>query len=139
MPMTWTYTGPVDDTGKVRLEIGDTDESDKQLYNEEIAYQLMQRGSVLAAAAECARNIAAKYARQMNRTIGPFKEEPAIRYEHYMGLAADLESRIATQGVAAFAGGISVSDKETRASDTDRAQPSFSRRLFDNPGASISD
>jgi len=131
MPMTWTYTGPVDDTGKVRLAIGDTDSTDKQLYDEEIAYQLTL-GSVQSAAASCARLIAAKYARQMNKAVGPFRIEAAARYDHYMGLAAELESQMATAGVAAFAGGISIADKAAREDDSDRVPPAFTRALFDN-------
>lgn len=136
MPMTWTYTDLSTDKDKVRLKIGDTDESDRQLFDEEINAQLAESGSVQSAAVACARLLAAKYARQMNKAVGPFREEAAARYDHYTDLAERLESQMATSGVAAFAGGISVSDKETREQDADRARPAFTRATGDYPGTS---
>ncbi|MGA9772358.1 MAG: hypothetical protein WBV94_25215 [Blastocatellia bacterium] len=132
--MAWTYTDLSTDKDKVRLKIGDTDESDKQLFDDEISFQLSESGSVQAAATACALLLAGRYARQMNKAVGPFREDAADRYDHYTDLAARLESQMATNGVTAFAGGISVSDKQTREEDSDRARPAFSRAMGNYPG-----
>ena len=117
--MTWTYSGDPSDSDRdaVRFLIQDTDVANQLTYDEEIDYELVNGGSVLAAAVAVAETIAAKLSRTGS----------AVTLEaNYGQIVIRLRRRLA-QGATPFAGGGSVSDKEARALDDDRVQPVFKR------------
>lgn len=92
---------------------------------------------VLAAAA--ARSLAAKYASSVTKKSGDVSVNASDKFSHYTALAKDLDRQATLRGLSAtsaYAGGISQGDKDTRASDTDRVSPFFTRDLHDNPGNS---
>lgn len=72
--MTWTYFGdpahsPLD---AVRFLIGDTDSAEQLLQNEEISFTLTSvNNSVYKAAVKCCDAILAKFAKDLDYTIGP--------------------------------------------------------------------
>jgi hypothetical protein len=140
--MTWTYTP--DFTGsrdKIRLAVGDTDSTDPQITDEEIAYLALPyttsaRAGILQAAADCADTIAAKYARKVNIAVDKAKRDAEVLAKHYADLATALRTQAtASAGVAPYAGGVSISDMETDRDNSDVVQPAFSRTLHEVPGA----
>jgi hypothetical protein len=127
------------DKDRIRLRIGDTDATvatNQRLEDEEIAELLLEYGSLTAALPVCAESLAAKFAKlATDRTVGTLTIRYAKgRYETLMDLAATLRARAAASTIP-YAGGISQSDKDNVETNTDRAQPSFVRGMFDNPDA----
>lgn len=135
--MTWTYdTALTESRDKVRLLIGDTDTNDQQFSDEEIAFFVANEPSVYHAAAESCRALAAKYARKVDRTVGDLRLAAQQKFEHYTELAAELLRKAGSSGgIVPYAGGVSQSDKDDVAEDSDRALPAFSRTLHENAGA----
>lgn len=133
--MSFSYEPGASDKDTVRLLVGDTDETKRQLHDEEIAWFLAQNSSVYVAASEAAKAIAALYARQVDKEVGDLSISASQRQKHYLDLAKQLRSRAALS-VAPYAGGISRSDKQSVESNTDRVRPAFERGQWDSPGVS---
>lgn len=125
--MTWSYSGDPSSSNQdaVRFAIGDTDSTDQLMTDEEIAY-LLTGSTVTAASIAACEALAAKFARQVDRSVGNLSLSSSQRAKQFTELAATLRRRT---GYLArpYAGGISVADKETRDLDTDRVKPVFSR------------
>lgn len=139
----FTYSGDPRTSNRdaVRYLIRDTDEADPQVSDEEIAYELSVAGdNAVRAAANCASSLAARYAQQVQtKTVGPLSISYAARAEDMRTMAADLRSRADRgygAGFAPYAGGISKSDKETNAADTDWDKGAFALGMHANPGGS---
>ena len=90
------------DRDKVRLLLGDTNEDDPLLYDDEVDAFLAQRVivvnggttyNVVAAAADCAGAIAAKYAREFNFAEDGQSFQRAQRVGHYQALERTLRMR----------------------------------------------
>lgn len=139
--MTWTYANNPSGSTRdmVRFLIGDTDNTDQQLSDEEISALLSTFGTARSAAEHAARALAAKFTRLVSKSVGDLSIQYQQRAAAYRELAADLKASHATAGVTLFAGGISKADRETRDADTDRVKPRFDRGKFDNAGASTAD
>lgn len=131
--MTWTYSGDPSSTDRdaVRFLVGDTDNTDQLFTDEEIAYALTQ-GDSYTAAARLARNLASKYARYSDESIGDLSISYSQRYKHFTEIAKQLELE-SSRGVTPYAGGISVADKATVTADTDRIQTSIKVGVHDSP------
>lgn len=136
--MTWTYSGdpaafPRD---AVRFLIRDTDSTDQQLSDEEIAWLLAQNGNnVYKAAVGGARSVSARYSNQaVTKTVGALSLSYQARSEHFETLAKTLQAQYLTVGAAfaPYAGGISVLDKEAMEADTDWDKPAFTRQMHRN-------
>jgi hypothetical protein len=119
---------------RVRFLIGDTNESDPQLDDYEIAYLLTQYASDSAAAAAAARGIAAKYARRVTEAVGDLKISNSELQSHYAAIATNLGSSGATSGVPT-AGGVYQADKDAAASNDSLVQPAFTIGMHDFGGA----
>ena len=127
--MAWSYdTGFATDKDKIRFLIGDTDTNDQLLSNEEITAQLVLEPRLYYAAATCANAIEARYSR-----FGDADVAYAFRQ-----LARRLRERAQIQ-VEPYFGGISISDKESVAEDTDRPENYFEVGMFDNGSQSLGD
>jgi hypothetical protein len=141
--MTWTYGArPADSaTDAIRLLIGDTDEADPQLQDEELAYYLSEYPKLYQAAAEACRGIAARYARQVSKTTGRISVQAQDRHKHYLELAAEMEKKAAVRGGGArmFVGGRSHAGKRAFKEDSDAVQPAFRVGMNDAPGTSDAD
>ena len=96
---------------KIRLLIGDTNESDPLLYDDEIDFHLTDRtvldtdGSTIsvnipAAAADAAGAVAAKFARDFDFSEDSQNFSRAQRVGHYLQLERDLRSRSGGYSVA---------------------------------------
>jgi hypothetical protein len=137
----WSYTGNPDSStrDKVRFLVGDIDSSDKLTSNEEIDSALAERGSTYGAASMVCRAIAARFARLVTKSVN---EGGSTRtnnlsdlYKHYLELTAEFARSAASQaGTGVYAGGISISDKQSAEDDTDRVVPAFHAEMLDSPG-----
>lgn len=139
----WTFapylltsaTGTTAAMQKVRVLIGDTDEDDPQLDDEVLYYVLAAQPVLTYAAAACADILAAKYARQVNITIGETRVTKERIYYHYKSLAEDLRASGPGDipggdgaGIVladAYVGGSSVSAKEAFDSNSDNSPTPF--------------
>ncbi len=101
--------------------------------NREIRTAISNYSNLYLAAAECARKIAARFARDVDTQQGELRTMYSSRRRAYQSIAIDLEqrgfSRITGTG---YAGGISQSDKDARVQDEDRVQPQFNLAMMDN-------
>jgi len=123
------------DKDKVRLFIGDTDSTQPLLQDEEIVSLLAMFGSVAVASSTACKNIAAKFARQADRTTGDISVSYSQISKMYFDLSAEIKvSLSALNAPMPYAGGISSADKLTREEDADRVPPAFTVDLDDNPG-----
>lgn len=130
-----TYSATLTTTlDQVRLLIGDTSNAaaTELLADGEISWYLSQETNVYRAAASAAEAIAAKFARLADTSVGDVSVSNSQKSAQYTDLAKRLALKATKRGsAAAFAGGISVADRDTRLDDTDRVDPFFSRT---NPG-----
>jgi len=134
--MTWTYSGDPGSTSRdeVRFLIGDTDNGDQIVSDEEIAYAIAQEGNNRLAAIRVIRATAGKYARKVDKAVGDLKMSYGQIAKHYMDLAVFLESSDDNlYAPMAYAGGITHSGKDSVKADTDRVDPSFTKGVHDNP------
>lgn len=125
--MTATYTNQpgIRDIDTVRHEIDDKDcdpESGAKLTDEEIQYAIDSNHHILLAAADCAEQIGATYARLgTSKMVGDLQINYGNRADTYRGLAKKLRSRAAKKaGSKLYAGGISHTDKDALKADDDR-------------------
>lgn len=119
---------------ELKLLLGDlsTSSSGELLKSAECTYFLTSYGSARAAAPHAARAIAAMFADQVGRAVGDLRVDAQQKFEHYSTLASSLERQAALSGVP-FAGGISIAQKQSVESDTDRVAPAFRVGEHDHP------
>lgn len=132
--MTWTYTNdPANNTlDRVRLTLGDTDECDQILSDEELNYFILNAGGCSRTASiEACFAIMAKYSRFANESVGSVSIQNAEKSKQYKALADQIRVRMSIY-VTPIAGGINVGDKRAVESDSNRVNPSFNRDLHDN-------
>lgn len=94
--MTWTYSGNPgnSDLDQVRFNIGDTDERDPQLSDEEIQFLLSDGTSPLRASIAACSALVAKYTRQVNYSLGPERSFASQRAQQYRALRDDLRRKL---------------------------------------------
>lgn len=134
--MTWTFgSDPTAQLDRVRILVGDTDEDDQLISDEEIGLYLTggywAAASDHLAAASVANAIAAKLARRADSlsAYGTSVNWSGL-VQRYRTLATELAERGATEAggsAAPYAGGTSVADVLSREADTDRVSPFFRR------------
>src|SRR5437016_3581644 len=99
--MTWSYNpATLASTPKdqVRLLIGDIVTTDQQMQDEEIIFVLSQRSSILGAAADCCRALAAKFARSVDQAAGGTRLSYGQLARAYTVKANDYEAKAAMGG-----------------------------------------
>ena len=134
--MTFTYddtSTTATDLAEIRLRIGDTLPSDALLTDQEINGVIALGGGNVMASANCAQRIAAQFARKVSLAEGAFRISLQQRYQHYTDLHASLQAEARRGTGLPYAGGISVTDVQTVAGNTDREKPAFTTRQFDAP------
>lgn len=136
--MAWSYLGEPgtgDATARrdaVRFLVKDTDSTRQLVQDEEIDFLLSQNSNnVWGAAADTCDKLVAREAK--SKSVGDLSLTGFG--ETYKALGNTYRMRLGSQLVP-FAGGISVSDKQSRSQDTDRPAPFFTRSLHKNPEAS---
>lgn len=142
--MTWTYGGAPGTTTSatrrdaVRLLVGDTDTTDQQVSDEEIAFALSQTSDdIYNAGALMCRTIAGKYSRLVDTSIESVSSSYSQRAAQYLELAARLVKegkRFGSVGLGVpVAGGMSISEMQGVEDDTDRVPSAFRVDQFSNP------
>lgn len=134
--MAWSYEPTELSTTplyQVRFKLGDTNDADQQLSDEELLQLLAESGSVEGAVRRAALVLATKYARHSDKWVGDLKILYSQRARAYRELAesSSLKGVSSTYRVPS-AGGIRLSDKEGIEADDDLVVPSFRRNLHDN-------
>lgn len=119
---------------EVRFHLGDT-ETPYLMSDELIQLAMDNTTTDIAAAAMCARSLAARFSRQADKrfeTIWSYNSQKAIAFER---LARNLDQQAKRAGGLGVptAGGISESEVRNADSDTDRVRPFFRDNLFANP------
>lgn len=139
--MAWSYDernlNTTTDTGRLnatRFLMGDTNELDQQVQDEEITFALGQaNNNTYFAGAFLCRTVAAKYARNVDVEIsGALKESSSQIQAHYLELAEALEYQAQKTGglLGIKAGGITRSTVDTVREDTTRVRPAFNKDQF---------
>ena len=133
--MAWSYSGDPSSSPRdqVRFLIGDTDETDPQLQDAEVDHLLASGAGALAAAVAACAALSAKYSRMVSKSTGRLSVQASDRAKAYRELAKDLRRQRRGAGLAIFAGGLSISEKESLRQDTDAVQPAFTVRDDDYP------
>ena len=127
--MAWNYdTSLTTDKDKVRFLSGDSDSADPQVSDEEVAFALSSEGNTHAAAAAVCEHLAARYARQAQKTAGDFQIALNQKHEQYLGTARQLRNRSASHAMP-LAGGLSATVKERLEAHSDRVPPMFRRGM----------
>lgn len=138
--MTWSYLSSEpgsSDRSWVRFNVGDNASDAQEMQDEEIDLLLASEGSKERAAIAGARALGARFARRADKQIGRLRIASGRVSDNFFKLATELEkglSRRAGGSDGIYAGGISISDKESEESDTDRVDPGFERHQFDHEG-----
>jgi hypothetical protein len=138
--MTWTYSGDPANSEKdaVRFRTGDTDTTEQLVTDEEIAYALAEKGGVIPAAIAICRSLAAQFARKAtSKTVGKLSITMSDRATAFEKIAQSLEQE-GSALVVPYAGGLSISEKETAAADTSSVQPTFFRGMMENGAGTLS-
>ena len=139
--MTWSYSEDVLNTttasGKlntVRLLVGDTDETDQIVQDEEINFALTQSDNVYYAASWVASVIAAKFARKVSTELdGQLRADYSDLSRQYNKLSGTLRqngTKYNAGSLGVVFGGTDISGIETVREQTDRVKPSFRRDQF---------
>ena len=133
--MTWTYSFNPSNSAKdeVRFYTGDTRCQDPLLHDEEIEYLLKKYNNFpLNASIEACERIIAQFSRLADESVGSVSKSFSQKAASYFKTMEMLRTRMALNGAKPFAGGISNSDKQTRANDNDRVKPVFEKHQFEN-------
>lgn len=119
----------------VRLLVGDVLNSDPQIQDEEIQYFVNLRGSLYGAAAEVCRALAAKFSRSVDQQAGTSKTFYSQLSKAYTLKAIEFDTKATMFGAAMpYAGGISLTDKQTQDLNSDRVKPQFGIAMMDEQG-----
>jgi len=134
--ITWSYSP---DQAKnvplytVRLLIGDTVQCDPQLQDEEIEALLGTRSTLMGAAAECCRSMAAKFSRSIDITAGTMKQSWSQLAKAYSLKAGEFEALAAMGGAGTpYAGAISIIDMQSNSQDPDNPGTQFRVGMHDS-------
>lgn len=131
----FTYSGDPRTSAKdeVRFLTGDTDVRDPILLDGEIEYLLdLYNRTPLNASIRACETIAAKFSRMCDETVGQVKIIFSQKHQQYIELAEKLTERLSKEDMTPYAGGISQSDKETVAQNTDRVKPDFTKHMMED-------
>lgn len=130
---------------QVRFYVGDTDVASPDLTDEEVAFLLLEENdNTLRAAARAAETLAAKYTKRADsKKVGPLaiiqSNRANTKAQEFGRLAAWLWARAGAGNAGPYAGGISVSDKNSRILDSDRVRPAFSRSMMRERSMGVAD
>lgn len=101
--MSFSYSGnPADSTlDECRFLLGDTNEAEPILQDEEIEYIIDQAGSNQNMLRyELFKRAATIFARQIKRSLGPQSEDPTSRLDYFKEQAKEYKSKMAYSGIS---------------------------------------
>lgn len=136
--MTWNYDNPkASDKDAVRFLVGDTDEDDPLVTDEEIEFFIEEfPSSTYHAAAEVAESIAAKFSREVAHSGDGLSYSAEQLQSNYAELAVRLRKQAARRyrGAEPYVGGISWREREQSDADMDKIPTHFRSHMHDHPG-----
>ena len=141
--MAWSYSGDPDSSAldAIRFLVGDTDTNDQLLANEEISWVNSQvsgsttsTDSLYTVAHRCMIMIAAKFSRLPDQAVGAMRVDMFQKAENARLQAKELKVLAQSEGgtPTPYAGGITWSDRELDADNSDIVEPYFKRGQFAN-------
>jgi len=138
--MTFTYGfGIESDLNDVRLLIRDTNSTSVMFEDEEINTFLRLESNVYRAAGLAARTMQAKTSSKVSKTVGKLKIDLSDQAKAWGTLSDEFYAKGKSKGSPRpYAGGISISDKNTREANIDRVEPDFFKGQDDFPGTVLS-
>lgn len=134
--MTTTYDPiqlPTSTTYQIRFYLGDTDSTDWQLQDEEIAWAYTERGNVWGAASLCALALEGKYSRLTQISADGVSQSLQQRASQYAALSVLYAKKEAIYRAVPYLSGASISDMRANLSNADRVPDIFRLGLNDNP------
>lgn len=127
----------------VRILYGDTDEANQLLTDEQLELLTTAAGNNFLAAASAADALSAKYSRSVSFTVEGLSIQNGFKAENYAKLADRLRNQsndYLTGGtLGASVSGVSISEMESVAQDTDRVPNELQSPPFDEDRKNISD
>ena len=104
--MSWSYSGDPTTSRKdqVRFYIGDTDENNQLLSDEEIASITATYTNPFWAAGVAANTLAARFAPSTEEKVGSWGGAYQQRYDHFLQLSKDMKEMAIRQAVPYFGG-----------------------------------
>jgi len=144
--MSWSYNETDLSTSSasgrlnsVRLLVGDTDENDQLVQDEEITFALAQAGNnVYFAASWCANTISAKFSRRVDTKLdGALSANYSDLAKQFRALSESLreQGNKYSNAFSIVAGGISKAKVKANRQLSDRMKGAFYRGQHDNPPA----
>jgi len=135
---TWHYSGNPSATQRdaVRWHLGDVNEDEKLVYDEEIAYALSAERDLNGAIALCAEAIEAMLRREADVKVGGLSVSLSDKADHFAALAKKYRSRSLIYATPSV-GGISIDEKDEQREDDDRVRPAFRRGMFRPSGVNV--
>ena len=141
--MAWSYSGDRDSSAldAIRFLIGDTDTNDQLLANEEISWINSQvsgsstsTDSLYTSSYRAMITIASKFSRLADQAVGDMRVDMSQKSKNAREQAKELKRLAESEGgtPTPYAGGITWSDRETDADNSDIVQPYFKRGQFAN-------
>jgi ABC-type phosphate transport system ATPase subunit len=129
--MSATYTNTLlTDLNKVRFFIQDTDVANALLQDEEISAMITLYGSYKSASIACCNVLGSKYSGSATKKkIGNLEISMEDVSKKYYDLAKSLKIQFSSTLVP-YAGGISVSEKQTQDDNSDKVVPFFKRNMM---------
>ena len=132
--MTFSYdeTNLGVELNKIRLYIGDMDEDNPLLQDEEIISVQADVSGFKATVAACCRLICAQLARRVDYKLSLLSEKASTLYDRYKALAERYEA----MGSVSYpwSGSIFRADKEAVEDDITLVEPLFKRGVHKHPG-----
>jgi hypothetical protein len=119
-------------TDQVRFIVGDTDNTDLVLSNEEIEYLLDTYNSPRRAAVYACEAIMAFYARQVDSEIDQIRIIASDRFDHYSKLSLRLRREAGLLMAVPYAGGILKLEREQDRKNKSLIQPIFTTGMQEN-------
>ena len=115
---------------KIRLWLGDTDEDDILLQDEEIAYVQSDNTSFLRRAAACCRLICAKLSKRVDYKLSLLSEKASVLYDRYKSMAERFEGM--SSQTFPWSSSVRVSDHDAVKDDESLMKPKFTKGIMDN-------
>ena len=137
--MTFSYDSDdlVTELNKIRLWIGDVDEDDAFLQDEEIAYVQDDSSTFLKRVAACCRLICAKIARKVDYKLSLLTEQASKIYDRYKAMAVRFEA--GSSRSYPWTGSVDVALKKANEDDTSLVKPKIRKGLMDYRGSNDND
>lgn len=138
MTWTWDETDLSTALAQVRSAIGDTNDSDELLSDEQINWRLGQVSQdVGEASIRCVRDIIAQLSRDIDRSNVGMSASRSQKIQHYKDLLIELKEYGGTLAEMTLTG-ISDSDEASIEDDADYRPNEFQIGRDDNPGSTTS-